>query len=110
MTDDWTAAELTRACALNLTLLAVLLAGVVRYQMPRRPRQFAAVLLSTLWVLPALLVLQQLNLRAGWWSYAPGSAASVRGTPVELWLAWAILWVFCRSLWWLACTRGLWQR
>ena len=92
MTDDWTAAELTRACALNLTLLAALLAGVVRYQMPRRPRQFAAVLLSTLWVLPALLVLQQLNLRAGWWSYAPGSAASVRGTPVELWLAWAILW------------------
>jgi protein-S-isoprenylcysteine O-methyltransferase Ste14 len=52
---------------------------------------FAACLLSLLWVLPALVVLQRLNEAAGWWGFAGGGPA-MRGTPLEVWFGWAVLW------------------
>src|SRR3984957_570084 len=69
---------------LAIALLARLLRG-------KRPRQFAACLLSMLWVLPALLALQRLNAVEHWWGFS-GSAATLRGMPLELLLGWSFLW------------------
>ena len=86
-----TPAELTRAGALYLPVLLALAAGVYRRARPIA-RLFPAALLSALWTLPALLLLQHLNLHAKWWTYTPGSAASLLSMPVELYLGWAVLW------------------
>lgn len=82
-------AEWQRAGALYLPLVAVAMAGLLK---GRQPRQFAGCLLSTLWTLPALVVLQILNLHAGWWSFAAGSAVTWRGMPLELMVGWLVLW------------------
>jgi len=87
-TAYWTrAADWTRA-ALYLPIAAALLAGVLR---ERRPRQFAACLLSVLWVMTSLLVLQRLNELAGWWSFAEGGVVFC-GMPLELYLGWVVFW------------------
>ena len=44
-----------------------------------------------LWTLPTLLLLQQRNAWAKWWTFPP-SAASFRDMPLELFLGWSILW------------------
>jgi protein-S-isoprenylcysteine O-methyltransferase Ste14 len=80
---DW-----ERAAAIYLPLTAAILAGWLR---GRRPRQFAACLLSMLWTLPTLLMLQKMNGWAKWWTFPP-SAASFRDMPLELFLGWSILW------------------
>jgi protein-S-isoprenylcysteine O-methyltransferase Ste14 len=77
-----------RAGVLYVPVLAALFAGVL---LPRRKRMFAACLLSVLWVLPALVVLQRLNAAAGWWSFAAGGPA-MRGMPLEVWFGCAVLW------------------
>jgi protein-S-isoprenylcysteine O-methyltransferase Ste14 len=80
---DW-----ERTAAIYLPLTAAILAGWLR---GRRPRQFAACLLSLLWTLPTLLMLQQMNAWAKWWIFLP-SAATFRDMPLELFLGWSILW------------------
>jgi protein-S-isoprenylcysteine O-methyltransferase Ste14 len=80
--------EWERAAAIYLPLTAAILAGWLR---GRRPRQFAACLLSMLWTLSTLLMLQRLNAWAKWWSF-PTSAASFRDMPLELFLGWSLLW------------------
>jgi len=80
---DW-----IRVGSLYFPLVLALLAGLTRQ---RQPKQFAACLLSFLWVTPALLVVQQLNLLAGWWHFSGGSI-SIRGMPLELYLGWIVLW------------------
>jgi protein-S-isoprenylcysteine O-methyltransferase Ste14 len=82
-------ADWQRAAALYFPLVAALIAGLLN---GARPRQFAACLLSVLWVAPALLLVQLLNQREHWWSFAPGSAAEFRGMPLELFLGWMVLW------------------
>ena len=82
-------ADWQRAAALYLPLAAAVLAGLLG---GRRPRQFAASLLSILWTVPSLLLLQRANQSTGWWSFAPGSAATLRGMPLELFLGWVLLW------------------
>jgi protein-S-isoprenylcysteine O-methyltransferase Ste14 len=77
-----------RAGVLYVPVLAALFAGVL---LPRRRRMFAACLLSALWVLPALVVVQRLNAAAAWWSFASGGPA-MRGMPLEVWFGWAVLW------------------
>jgi protein-S-isoprenylcysteine O-methyltransferase Ste14 len=77
-----------RAGVLYVPVLVALFAGTL---LPRRQRMFAACLLSVLWVLPALVVLQRLNEAAGWWSFAGGGPA-LRGMPLEVWFGWAVLW------------------
>ena len=84
-----TQADLQRAVALYLPLTAAAIAWLLR---GRQPRQFAATLLSILWTLPTLLILQRLNQRFAWWSFAPGSEATLRSMPLELYLGWAVLW------------------
>jgi protein-S-isoprenylcysteine O-methyltransferase Ste14 len=77
-----------RAGALYFPLVLALLAGALRR---RPPRLFAACLLSALWTAPALLALQQLNLRAGWWTFSSGGPMFC-GMPLELYLGWIVLW------------------
>jgi protein-S-isoprenylcysteine O-methyltransferase Ste14 len=66
-------------------------AALVAFARPRRQRMFAACLLSLLWVLPTLLILQRINLVTGWWVFTPERAA-ILGMPLELFLGWAVLW------------------
>ncbi len=80
---DWQAAG-----AVYLPLSAALILGLLNR---RKSRQFAACLLSLLWVAPALVALQAINLRAGWWSFF-GDSVRFREMPVECLAGWAILW------------------
>ena len=82
-------ADLERAAAIYLPLTASIIARLLN---GRHPRQFAACLLSVLWTVPSLLVLQRFNEHVGWWSFGEGSAAVVRGMPLELFLGWVLLW------------------
>ncbi len=77
-----------RALALYLPITLALLAGRLRGQ---PPRQFAACLLSLLWTLPSLLIVQRLNQLAHWWSYSSPGVQFV-GMPLELYFGWAVLW------------------
>lgn len=77
-----------RVGGLYFPLVLALLVGLGRR---RQPRQFAACLLSFLWVTPTLLVVQQLNLMAGWWHFS-GDGIAIRGMPLELYLGWIVLW------------------
>jgi protein-S-isoprenylcysteine O-methyltransferase Ste14 len=77
-----------RAGALYFPLVLAFLAGAMR---GRRPRQFAACLLSTLWAAPALLAVQQLDVRFGWWSFS-SDGVTFGGMPLELYVGWIVLW------------------
>ena len=99
-------AVILRAGALYVPVVAALLAGRLIRQ-PRR--QFAACLLSFLWALPSMAVLQRLNVLAGWWSYST-AGPSFCGMPVELYLGWVVLWgvlpqlLFPKKPLWLVAT------
>src|SRR5882757_3237686 len=69
-------------------LLAVL---VARAMHGRRPRRFAACLLSLLWVAPSLLAFQALNGWAGWWIYSHG-VLRLGGMPLDAFVGWLLLW------------------
>ncbi len=77
-----------RVAALYLPLAAAVLVAFLRR---RRQRMFAACLLGLLWTLPALLILQRINLIADWWTFHPEGPA-LAGMPLELYLGWAVLW------------------
>lgn len=83
---DYAFAE--RLGALYLPLIAALILALAR---ERSRRRFAACLLGFLWTMPALLLLQLLNLRMDWWSF-PVVEAGIRGMPLELYVGWIILW------------------
>jgi protein-S-isoprenylcysteine O-methyltransferase Ste14 len=76
----------------------------------RKPVRAEAVgaLLASAWNVPALLALNVLAFRLGWWRFN-ASGAMFLGTPVDLWLGWATLWgavaalLFRRPRVWLAC-------
>jgi protein-S-isoprenylcysteine O-methyltransferase Ste14 len=78
----------TRAAALYLPLMAAALSGLLT---ARRPRQFAALLLSFLWAAVTLLAVQRLNQLEGWWTF-PDAGVSLCGMPLELYLGWIVLW------------------
>lgn len=77
-----------RLGALYLPLITALILALARR---RSKRRFAACLLGFLWTMPALLLLQLLNLRMHWWSF-PVVEAGIRGMPLELYVGWIILW------------------
>jgi protein-S-isoprenylcysteine O-methyltransferase Ste14 len=80
--------EVMRLSAVYVPLVAAVCIGFFRR---RRPRMFAACLLSVLWVLSTLLVLQRMNNVAGWWTFEPAPVVFV-GMPLELYVGWTILW------------------
>jgi protein-S-isoprenylcysteine O-methyltransferase Ste14 len=86
---DWEA-----AAAVYLPLSAALIVGLLN---PHRSRKLAACLLSLLWVIPTLLCVQVINLRAGWWTFS-GDALRLRAMPIECFAGWAILWGLIPSL------------
>ncbi|MCI0352182.1 MAG: hypothetical protein L0Z53_22410 [Acidobacteriales bacterium] len=79
---------LIRAASLYLPIAAALLVAAIRRP---RQRQALAMLLSFLWCLCALLAVQLINLRFGFWTYGVSSGL-FRGMPVDLYLGWAVLW------------------
>ncbi|MGA2651408.1 MAG: hypothetical protein ABSF28_12830 [Terracidiphilus sp.] len=83
-----TQTEWEAVAAVYLPLGAAVALGLLNAQ---RPRLFAACLLSVLWTLPALEALQEINLRAGWWSFS-GDSVRFSGMPIECFAGWAILW------------------
>ena len=88
------AATPVRIAVLYVPIMAALLAGLLG---DRRPKRFAACLLSMLWVMTSLLVLQRLNELAAWWSFA-GDGIAFCGMPLELYLGCVIKLVICASL------------
>ncbi|KAA1422633.1 isoprenylcysteine carboxylmethyltransferase family protein [Mumia zhuanghuii] len=73
--------------------LAVPVLAVVVLAAWRRPddRRLAAVLVATAWTAVALMPVNLLAVALGWWSFAADGAVW-RGVPIDLWLAWALLW------------------
>ncbi|MEK6397366.1 MAG: methyltransferase [Terriglobus sp.] len=79
--------ELALAFLIPVTLAMV---GGVWFRHPRRT--FAATLLTLLWCLPALLLLQRWNLDVHWWDFQLYGGMQIVGMPLELWFGWAVLW------------------
>jgi len=75
------------ALLLGPVLIAMLLLVVVR----STPREATAAMLGALWQLPALLLLNFLAQRLGWWRFQPDTV-SVLALPVDLWIGWSIWW------------------
>ena len=69
---------------------AVLTAAAVLWRRPDRPT-LAGALLAFTWNLPALLIVHVAAIAFGWWSY-DADGGVLLGMPVDLWLAWAVLW------------------
>ena len=80
--------EATRVAALYIPFALAAIAGLLQTD---RHRQLPACLLSVLWTFSSLLVLQCLNLWAGWWSFRDSDIV-FRGTPLEFYLGWVALW------------------
>jgi protein-S-isoprenylcysteine O-methyltransferase Ste14 len=83
-----TSTEWEAVAAVYLPLSAAIILGILNAQ---RSRLFAACLLSFLWTMPALLALQEMNLRVGWWSFS-GDSIRINRMPIECFAGWAILW------------------
>jgi protein-S-isoprenylcysteine O-methyltransferase Ste14 len=77
-----------RAAGLYLPIVAAFVLALLK---ARPPRLFAAGLLGFLWTLPALLAVQLLDLRFGWWQFH-ATGGLLRGMPFDLYLGWAVLW------------------
>lgn len=77
-----------RITALYLPLTLALIAGILSRG---RKRQFAATLLSTLWALCTLLILQRFNQLFGWWTFTT-SGPLFRAMPTDLYLGWTLFW------------------
>ena len=84
---------MTRADAARAALVigpAALAYVLVLVRRPTRP-VLAGVLVSLAWNVPAVLLVNLLALRLGWWSFAP-ELPSFMGVAVEPWLGWVVLW------------------
>ena len=77
-----------RGAAIYVT--ALLTAAAVVWRRPDQ-RMLAGALLAFTWNLPALLMVHVAAIAAGWWSY-DADGGVLLGMPVDLWLAWAVLW------------------
>jgi protein-S-isoprenylcysteine O-methyltransferase Ste14 len=77
-----------RATALYLPITAII--AVCLYRRPNR-RQVAGAVLGSAWNLVALLVVNAIAQRVGWWSFPP-TTATMLGLPTDLWLGWVLLW------------------
>jgi protein-S-isoprenylcysteine O-methyltransferase Ste14 len=87
---------MVRTGAVYLPLVTACIAGALRRT---ETRLFAASLLSVLWTIPTLVILQKLSAVAGWWTYAPGGITFC-GMPLELYIGWVILWGVVPQLVW----------
>lgn len=79
--------------------LPITLSAIAYFLRGRPIRTLASPLLSVLWTLPSLLILQRLNLHYEWWRFDTHTAC-VLGMPVALYLGWAIFWGLLPQLAW----------
>jgi protein-S-isoprenylcysteine O-methyltransferase Ste14 len=77
-----------RAIALYAPAMLVALPWALR-GLPRR--RAVAVLLASAWNVPALLFVNVMAIRFGWWTFAP-TRVSIANVPVDLLLGWILLW------------------
>ncbi|MDE3724384.1 methyltransferase [Nocardiopsis sp. N85] len=84
--------ELPALLVRSVGLLAPLvpLVGLCLWRAPR-PRETAGMIVSTSWALLTLIPLNLYAVRVGWWSFHAEGAVWA-GLPVDLLLAWALLW------------------
>jgi len=68
----------------------VLLAAAVLGAKPTR-REIVGAALALVWNIPAILALNLAAMSLGWWTF-DAEGGLLLGVPVDLWLAWAILW------------------
>jgi protein-S-isoprenylcysteine O-methyltransferase Ste14 len=78
-----------RALALYVPMVALGIAAVVRR--PTRAERNAAVL-ACIWNVPALAIVHQLAVQAGWWRIQVHGGAQLLGLPIELLVGWMLLW------------------
>ncbi|HYO99546.1 MAG TPA: methyltransferase [Pyrinomonadaceae bacterium] len=81
-------ASLIRALGLLVPLCVA--SALWAWRKPAR-RPAAAALLACVWNLPALLVVQLLAVRFGWWHFE-ARGGLLLGMPVDLYLGWVLLW------------------
>src|SRR5262249_28960278 len=74
--------------SLYLPIVLTLVAGALRR--PDR-RMLTGALLSMAWNLPAILALHLIAVRNGWWQF-DATGGLLLGMPVDLLLAWTVLW------------------
>lgn len=79
--------------------LPIALCAAAYFLRRTRIRTFAAPLLSLLWTLPTLLILQRLNMHYEWWRFDTHTVC-VLGMPVALYLGWAVFWGLLPQLAW----------
>ena len=70
---------------------AIVLLGVLCAIKRPHGRRLTGALLSMAWNGPALLALHVVAVNSGWWSF-DAEGGLFMGMPIDLWLAWAILW------------------
>jgi protein-S-isoprenylcysteine O-methyltransferase Ste14 len=92
-----------RESAAHICMLAlyvpIALCGIAWLLRKPRLRTIASPLLSLLWTLPTLLILQRLNLQYQWWIFDTQTPCLL-GMPVALYLGWAIFWGLLPQLAW----------
>lgn len=95
------AEEQERAASIRALALYVPIAlcTVAYFLRNRRIRTLASPLLSLLWGLSTLLILQRLNLQFQWWRFGTQTAC-VLGMPVALYFGWAVFWGLLPQLAW----------
>lgn len=81
-------ALLVRGIGLLLPLLGIV--ALCLWRLPRQ-REVAAMIVASGWALLTLIPLNLVALRAGWWSFHAEGAVWL-GMPVDLLLAWVLLW------------------
>jgi protein-S-isoprenylcysteine O-methyltransferase Ste14 len=79
---------LVRAVALYVPILLTI--ALALHARPSR-RRTAGAMLATAWNVSALLAVNLVAVRAGWWTFDAG-APLVAGFPADLWIGWALLW------------------
>lgn len=79
---------MVRAVSLYLPILLTI--ALALHARPSR-RRVAGAMLATAWNVSALLTLNLVAVRAGWWTFDAG-APTVAGFPADLWIGWALLW------------------
>ena len=79
---------LVRAASLYLAIVPTGVAWIWRRP---SPRVATAAMLAIFWNLPALLIVNLVAIRLGWWQY-DARGGLLLGIPVDLFLSWAWLW------------------
>lgn len=88
MTDHDLAPAVVRGVGLLLPLAVLVVQCAGR---PPSAREIGAAITTTAWVALTLLGVNLLAPRAGWWTFDADGAAW-HGIPIDLWLAWSVLW------------------